>query len=232
MPETIEIEEPGINKEPVIEPPVVETPAAPTGAQVEETNRILKEVGERLKDKPASGPTHEQVREAIKNATGLSDGGIDWVMNFNREAVSGAVAPLAEKVAWSELRAQKAGSAYPITAEIEKEMKEELESYPVEKRGDPVLLEKVHRLAIGTLQMKSPKPAAKTPEPNPVIGRRIVTNNPPPAGGSGANEIKTKTAVLTDDEKSIARKMGVSEVDYLAHKGNPAITGHSAAKVQ
>ena len=98
-----------MNEEQVIDPPVEEAPivaveappkvepAAPTAAQVEETNRILKEVGERLKPPAGGGPTRDQVRDIIREKTGLSDAGIDWVMEFNRESVVGAVAPLASR---------------------------------------------------------------------------------------------------------------------------------------
>lgn len=229
MPVETEIQE-EIQKEPVIDPPEESVPAGPTAEQVEKTNEILKEVSERLKEKPAEGPTQDKVREIIKAQTGLSDAGIDWVMKFNREMVNGAVAPLAEKVAWSELRAAKANSTFPITPEIEKEMQEELKNYPAQNRGDPVLLEKVHRLAVGTLQMKAPKEAPKRADTNPVIGRRIVTNNPAPASGAGTGGAAPKGPVLTDEEKTVARKMGVSEADYAKHKGNPAITGATAVK--
>ena len=211
----------------VEEPPTSKTeiPPSATAAQVDETNRILKDVQDKLsRTSSDKAPTRNQVRELIREKTGLSDASIDWVMNLNREVVTSAVAPLEEKIAWSDLKSSKSGTSHPVTSDIEKEMKEELKEYPAERRGDSVLLEKVYLLAIGKLQVKGTK--SDTSNTNPVVGRRIVSNNPTPGGNGGGSKTPDKTAAkLSDEEKTIARKMGVSEVDYAKYKGNPVIQG-------
>lgn len=225
-----EVLEEEINNTAVEEPPVeIQEPTNSgdvTHEQIAETNRIIKDVQEKLSKTPGQQtPDQNQVREMIKQKTGLSNEGIEWVMNLNREVVSSAVAPLQEKLAWSDLKSSKASTHFPINAEIEKEMKEELKAYPVDKRGDPVLLDKVYLLAIGKIHT-SRKPD-QTQE-NPVIGRRIVTNNPNPAGSnSGGSNKSNNSSVskLSDQEKTIARKMGVSEADYAKYKQSPIIQG-------
>lgn len=218
-------------------PPAPEAPASPTREQVEETNRILKDVQEKLGRAPGapSGPTQDQMREMIREKTGLSDAGIDWVMQMNRDAVMGAVAPVASDLAWMKMKSAKASTSFPISEEVEKEMTEELKTYPPASKGDPVLLEKVYLMSIGKIQMRAPKappaPAASAAPPSPIVGRRIVSNNPAPAGNSnGAAPKPSPSASLSDQEKIIARKMNCSEVDYAKYKGNPAINGPTAPK--
>lgn len=237
-PETVTTEE-EISREEVTPPPETpetppETPpatppAAPTAEQVAETNRILQQVLDRTKATVAPVQSEADVRAQIREKTGLSEEGIDWVMRLNRDSVVSAVAPLAEKVAWSELRQAKASTPFPLTPDIEKGMKAELEAYDVGVRGNAVLLEKVYLVEVGKQALRTP---AATPAPTqPIVGRRIVTNNPTPGGAAGAGvSPAAKTPTLTDQEKTTARKMGVSEADYAKYKDNPAINGPTAPK--
>lgn len=175
---------------------------------VEEAPAAVETPAPEVKKAPTGpAPTPEQIAEAQR------------IMNV--------VAPIGEKVAWMELKTNKAGTTTPITPEIEKEMKEELKNYPPHAQGDSVLLEKVYRMAVGTIQLK-PKAAA----PAAPIGRRIVSNNPSPAGNGGAGGEPKNDAVssLTDQERTIARKMNCSESEYAKWKGNPVITGPHAPK--
>lgn len=223
------VEEPPITPDPET-PPAPETPEAPapaTADQMAETNRVLREVADSLKSKPGqAAPSQAQVRELIKEKTGLSDAGIDWVMQFNRDTVIAAVSPISEKMAWTELRSSKAGTAFPITPEIEKAMKDELKQYAPELQGDGVLLEKIYLIEIGKQAIKAPA-APRTPAsnpPNPVVRRTIVTNNPNPAGGNGGGNTPAPAgSQLSDDEKRTARKMGVSEAEYSKWKKTTVI---------
>lgn len=227
---------PGVEDPPINPDPETPEPAAPaTAEQFTETNRLLKEIGDKLNKPGAEAPSADQVRALIKEKTGLSEAGIDWVMKLNRETAIAAVAPLAEKLAWSELRSTKANTPYPITKEIEDGMKEELKQYPEHMQGDSVLLEKVYLMELGKQGVAgklAPKAAAPanpnpnpTPAPNPVVRRTIVSNNPNPAGGNGGGGGNTPPASkLNADEKEAARKMGVSEADYEKWKGTTIIT--------
>lgn len=214
--------------------PAPETPAPKpaTAEQAAETNRILQEMAESLRAKPGSAaPSTEQMRALIKEKTGLSDEGIDWVMTLNRQTVTAAVAPLGEKLSWNEIVQAKAGSKHPISGDIEKEMKEELKQYPKEMLSDGVLLEKVYLMAIGKAALKAPaKPATPAAPNDPVIRRTIVNNNPAPGGaGGGGSGAPAPANQLSQEEKDVARKMGCSEADYQKWKKTTIITPVAAA---
>lgn len=220
------VEEPPAQPDP--EEPPHEAPAPASADQVAETNRILKDVAEHLKNTPGeSAPSQEKIRDIIREKTGMSDAGIDWVMQFNRATVTAAVAPLSEKLAWGELRSSKASTAFPITAELEKGMKEELKQYPAQSQGDSVLLEKVYLMEIGKQQLKAPKApsAPSSNQPNPIVRRTIVNNNPNPAGnGGGATPAKPAESQLSQEEKDTARKMHIPEAEYLKWKKTTVVT--------
>lgn len=211
----------------VIDPPVTEeapkTESAATKEQVEQTNEILKGIQDQLKPKAEAAPNQDQVREMIKEKTGLSDAGVDWVIQMNRDSVSAAIAPVQEKMAWNEIKSSKASTPFPVTPEIEKAMQEELKQYPIQMRGDPVLLEKVYYVEVGKAAAKGQIPKKGDDAPNPVVRRTIVNNNPNPAGNSAASQAASAASKLSDQEKAIAKKMGVSEVDYAKSKGNPVV---------
>lgn len=205
-----------MSNEPVVPPenevtiPPVETPPEPPEAPpvppVPETP-------------PVATPSQEQVRQTVKEQTGLNDAAIDLIVN--------TVAPVGERVAWMDIKTAKEGTSMPINTEIEKEMKDELKNYPADQRANPILLEKVYRMAVGSLSLKTPKAPAT---PNPIIGRRIVTNHPSPAGaGTTGDESGSKKTELSQDEKTICQKMGIKEADYMKHKGSTAIPVAGAA---
>lgn len=215
----------------VIDPPAQadpKTPEAPTQDQIDKTNELLKDIQTKVtpKEPQVPAPSQEQVREMIKEKTGLSDAGVDWVIQMNRESVTAAVAPLQEKMAWSELRTAKSSGQYPVTPEIEKAMKEELKQYPVHLQGDSVLLEKVYAMSVGQLAIKGtlPKPNADPARSdNPVIRRTIVNNNPAPAGNNPSNPAASPESKLSDQERVVAKKMGISAADYAKSKANPVV---------
>lgn len=224
MPETTENTTTDETVDPVIEAAEVKSPPAATAAQVEDVNRILKEVNEKLPTPEKPGPTKDQIREMIRTKTGLSDEGINWVMDFNRNTVTEAMAPIQQKLAFGDLKTSKASSPFPVTDEIEKGIKEELKGYPVSAHGDSVLLEKIYWIEVGKAAARGAKPSSpKTETTTPVVGRRIVSDNPNPAGNNG-NAAKSSGTKLTDEEKSIAKKMGVPEAEYEKYKGSPAIS--------
>ncbi len=215
------------NSTEVIDPPITEnegSPAAPavTQDQMAKTNEILQSIQERLKPTETPPPSHDDVRKVIKEKTGLSDAGVDWVIQMNREAVTSAVAPLQEKMAWNEIKSAKGSTSFPVTPEIEKAMQEELKQYPVHLRGDPVLLEKVYYVEVGKAAAKGNFPKKVDDSADPVVRRTIVNNNPNPAGNSSSSAPAGGTK-LSDQEKDVARKMGVSEADYARYKGNPVV---------
>lgn len=213
------------NNTEVIDPPTTETetPPAATKDQIDQTNEILKDIQTKLAPKSETAPNQDQVRTMIKEKTGLSDAGVDWVIQMNRESVTSAVAPLQEKMAWNEIKSSKSSTAFPVTPEIEKAMQEELKQYPIQMRGDPVLLEKVYYVEVGKAAAKGNIPRKTDDNQNPVIRRTIVSNNPAPGSNSGGAPAANAASKLTDQEKDVARKMGVSEIDYAKHKGNPVV---------
>lgn len=189
----------------------------------------LKEVKEELKQKGEPAPTREQIREAMKEKTGFTDTQLDLVEQMQRataNASSKKVAELQEKVTWNEFEKEVGGR---IDSSLEKIMKEELKEYPVESRGDKVLLQKVYYMSLGIQADKLAKARRADPANNdklstdPKIERTTIveTNKGSVQGldGSGKSNINAGDK-LSDDEKTIANKMGISHNDYAKSKSS------------
>lgn len=202
---------------------VTEEAPASTGATSQEvtdkTNEILTEIKEKLNstpkaDQPSQQEIRNQIRERIKNETQMTDQQLDYVDNM----VMAAVAPIKAELTVSRWISSKGTD---ITPEIEKGIKEELKQYPANAQNDPILLEKILLMEQGKQYRKvksaPAKPAAASTES--VAGRRIV---PAPATGLGEGSSSTKNN-LSDDEKLAARKMSMTEDEYIKAKSTKVI---------
>lgn len=203
---------------------VVEKKPDASNAEVVEA---IKEVKDALTKSGDKSPSKEEIRAAIKEKTGFTDAQLDVVEQMNKAVSnqsSSKVAELQEKVAWAEFKDDIGGKIDPS---IEKMMKEELKQYDVVLRGDKVLLQKVYFLSKGILADKAEK--AKRADPNNndkpndadnIVKRTIMNDTPGSAKGldSSAKNNGNGNGNLSDDEKSIAKRMNISEDDYAKAK--------------
>jgi len=186
----------------------------------------LKEVKEALTTKNNPVPTRAEIRAALKEKTGFSDAQLDVVEQMQAASLNASnkkTAELQEKVTWNEFEKEIGGNIDPA---VEKIMKEELKQYDVESRGDKVLLQKVYYMSLGIQADKIAKArkadpnASDKPNDNPKIeGRTIVeTNKGSVQSLESGQKSNANGSQLTDDEKVVAAKMGVSEGDYAKAK--------------
>lgn len=212
----------------------------PADASNTDVVKALNEVKDALTKPNQPAPTAAEIRAALKEKTGFSDAQLDVVEQMTRAAATSSskrTAELEEKVAWNDFKDEIGGKIDPA---IEKMMKEELKQYEVELRGDKVLLKKVYYLAKGIIAEKVEK--AKKDDPNnndklnndsKIEGRRIVNDSPGSATGLENNGKGNKSGAetLTDDEKTISRKMGISEADYAKSKESKIVGERKPAAV-
>ena len=220
-PESIENEIPVEQVEQPIEEPKVEEPKVEPVKQTNEVAEALKEIRDSLKQTPEQPQlTPEQIREQIKERTGMTDAQIDFYEQSTRQAVTSAVAPLQEKLAWSELR-QEFGE---IDADIKEEMEKELKQYPPNMRGDSVLLRKVYKLAAydKLAANKSKQPAAPVMEDN-VISRRIVSPSIGSSQSLSSNAGQSTVRLSDDEKKMVQRYFGGDVKSYMKHKNTDRI---------
>jgi len=198
----------------------VKTETKPDGEVLE----VLKEIKESLQKPGEPAPSREQIRAALKDKTGFTDDQLDVVEKLVANSAAAnetTVASLQEKVAWSEFKDEIGG----IDSSIEKTMKEELKQYDVRYRGDKVLIQKVYYMAKGIEADKLAKQrkADPTKSDNPsysdnIVRRTIVTDTPGSAKGLDGTVKPNNGPQLSDDEKIVAKKMGVSDQEYARAK--------------
>ena len=192
----------------------------------------IKEVKEALTKSDRPAPSRQQIRDMLKDKTGFTDAQLDVVEQMQAASTtisSKKVAELQEKVAWAEFKDEVGGR---LDSGLEKIMKEELSQYEPELRGDKVLIKKVFYLAKGIMAEKIEK--AKKADVNNadnIVGRKIVDNTPGSASGlDGGAKPAGKTNDLSDDEKIVAKKMGVTEDDYAKSKTTKIISQLKGSK--
>lgn len=169
-----------------------------------EALRIASELEEKLNrnntEKPKPG---ELDREAIRTATGLNDKAIDFV-------VTASAAASAESNARSARATVK--EAKKDFVQYEKDIDKELELYPVEKRGNVEIVEKVYYFIKGKAQDKGGNGS----------GSRVEIRgggNPVDQGlGDGGGGGDGGAGSLSKEESYVARKMGLSPEDYSKSK--------------
>lgn len=193
----------------------------------------IKEVKDALSKPGQPAPTRQQIREALKDKTGFSDAQLDVVEQMQASAVSHnskKVAELEAKVVWNDFEKEMGGKIDPG---VEKLMKEELKGYDIQAHGDKVLLQKIYYMTLGmqadkaAKQRKADPNANDKPNDNANIERRtIVESNKGSVTGLNATEKKPSSGSeqLSDDEKTVASKMGISADDYARAKGTKVVS--------
>jgi hypothetical protein len=197
----------------------------------------IKEVKEVLAKSGKEAPTRSEIRAALKEKTGFTDAQLDVVEQLNSaafQASSKKTAELQEKLSWMEFKEEVGGKIDPA---IEKIMKQELAEYAAEDRGDKVLLKKVYFLAKGMVADKVEKTKKADPAGNDklnnddkIAGRKIVDDTPGAGKGLEGESKSGNGAKLDDDEKMVARKMGMSEADYALSKTTKIVSQLKGSK--
>lgn len=164
----------------------------------------------------ASGtPTYAQVREKIKAETGFTDAQVDFHLRTTAAAAA-------------------SGRKYEIFTDMEdkhkdfkdfrKAINKELEAYPPEQHGDPVLIEKIYFMEKGKAGSKAPPPggAPRGGNANEAGRQRVAAGYngfEPSGGGDGGGG----SSVLVGEEKELARNMGISEAAWNKAKASRAV---------
>lgn len=201
----------------------------------------LKEVKEELRSKGESAPTRAQIREALKEKTGFTDAQLDVVEQMQAAAAnhsSKKVAELEAKVVWNDFEKEMGGKIDPS---LEKIMRDELKQYDVQAQGDKVLLQKIYYMSLGIQADRQAKARKADPNANDKLNesdkierRTIVETNKGSVQGletNGKSTSKTGADSLTDDEKIIASKMGISANDYAKAKESKIVGERKAPAV-
>lgn len=185
-------------------------------AMNEEVTKVLEELKaatEKLKvpveEKPApsAAPTYADRRASLQKSLGYND----EQMAAHEEMILRAQAPVIERTAWSSI--EKKSDLDTYRSEIEKE----LAIYPQERRT-PEIIEKIYFYVKGKHADSKP---LTTPEKKPNnVERTTVTRGPgytgqePGMSGGGTERTEEEEMKLTDQEKFVASKMGISETEY------------------
>lgn len=178
---------------------------------------ILKDIQSKINDKPVASnppanPSPMQVREAIKEKMGYTDDQVDFYLS----SLNHATAPMREELAWMKMEKK-----FSDISNVKSEMEEELKAYPVEMRGDPVLLEKVYFMSKGKKMTNNPPPPPsnqnhqRTP-PN-VVSRRVANDYPGFNPSSDNSNSGGRQVNLTNEQRELSRRMGIKEEDYIEH---------------
>jgi hypothetical protein len=186
--------------------PVADALKTPEG-QAAEALRIAKELEDKLNKAPdvtPPVPNSKDYRDRVKAETGMTDAQIDFMENTARAASAGAN----EAAAMATVKSKHPGDF----DKFEKDIREELASYDIARRTDPNLVEKVYHMVKGKAMDKNPK----NPAP-PIRGGNPADTGLDNGGGSGGPE------ALDDQERYVARKMGLSEKEYAQAKGTKLI---------
>lgn len=198
----------------------------------EDVLKVLQDIKTSLQKPGEPAPTREEIRTALKEKTGFTDAQLDVVDMMTKSVAQESAkrtAELQEKVTWSEFKDELGG----IDPSLEKIMKDELAGYPLENRGDKVLLRKIYLLAKGTQAEEIEKRRKKDPSANDklnendnIVGRKIVETGKGSVTGLETNGKPSATpgAQLSDEEKIVAQKMNVSLADYERAKGTKVIS--------
>lgn len=163
------------------------------------------------KGDPAPVATFSEYRDKVKAETGWTDAQVD----FHIKSLGEVQGEVMGKLHMNDLREKHKEDFDKLRPAID----EELKRYPPAMKGDVALIENIYFMVKGKNMSGTPiPPAAKPPVPNKggagAPTRRIVSDfpNPDPGldGGAGGGEGK----VLSDQEKQLARGMGISEADW------------------
>lgn len=209
--------------EDVEQPSQASEDGAPSKEDLKEVLDITRQVRDKLSEtEPAKGLSSADLREQIKEQTGMTDSQIDFTLNTANNAALNAAGPAMAELAIANMYRDK-----PDFKEFEKDVRDELEKYPLAKRGDKELIEKIYFMSKGK-RMSTTSTSKSTnhrPEnPRGAVNKRIVSD-----GGisdrdlGGADNGRADSKELTQAEKTVARKMGLSEKEYARAKNETII---------
>lgn len=214
------------------EKPIEKVEDKPKATGNEDVLKILTDIKESLTKPGEPAPSKAEIRAALKDKTGFTDAQLDVVEMMNKAVANQSnkkTAELQAKVTWNEFEKEIGG----IDPAVDKLMKEELAQYDAEAKGDKVLLKKVYYLALGIQADKIAKQKKSDPNANDkpndaenIVGRKIVETNKGSVSGL-ENDGKPKGspgAQLSDDEKTVSAKMGISQEEYARAKSTKIVS--------
>jgi hypothetical protein len=185
-------------------PPAGEDPAA-------EALKILKEIQGNSEKKPAvaapAAQSYSEVREKIKTETGWSDAQVD----FHMRSINAAGASGRKAEAFLDL-----DERFKDFKDFKKAINKELETYPAETHGDPVLLEKIYWMEKGKKSAAQPATPSRPNAPE----RRIVAGYPGFDAGVDGGARTPSAGPLVGEEKELARRMGIPEEKWNKSKSS------------
>jgi hypothetical protein len=195
---------------PVIKDPVEEEVIKD---KAEEALRIAKELEEKMKPAPveeepeidpATLINSPDFKAKAKEATGMTDAQVDFVIR----TASVAAAAGNEKAALAEVKIR-----HPDFQKFEASITAELKSYPADKRGNAAIIEKLYYVEKG-------KEAEKNPGRITVPSRQPIRGSGPTGQGldNGSHEKTGGVESLDDEERFVARKMGLTAAQYAKSK--------------
>ena len=199
-------------------PEPTEPNAEPKGNLPDDVMKTLEEIKaatEKMSQPPPAAPAPsgpspaEQEREAMKKSLGYTE----EQMRAHEASIMRSQAPIIENLGWARLEKKADIETY------RKEIEEEMKLYRQENRT-PEIMEKVYLMVKG-------KHADSRPVPSPSSSGRVVdtrvSRGPGYSGGepglsSGGTEDRPGEEPLSDVEKMVADKLGVSHKDYASSK--------------
>lgn len=188
------------------------TSAAETSADVlarKTAEEIVKNMAARPQGAP---PTQEEVLERLQEASGMDAKQLAYMQNFVNEAI----APYRERDTVRDVEER-----IPDAKNFRAEIAAELARHPAQQKADPKVLADLTERYYYMLKGKSvasgavQRPAAS---PQRSGGRTVETKIHQPFNG-GARSLESGSgapaAKLTEEQKTTAARMGISEEDYL-----------------
>jgi hypothetical protein len=185
------------------------------GEKADEALRIAKEIEDKLNNPPPPKEEPEpdvdpatlinspDFKTKAKETTGMTDAQVDFVIKTANVASANAN----ETAAIAEVR-----SRHPDFAKHEAAIKAELKQYPLDKRGNQAIVEKLYYVEKG-------KDAEKNPGRSDNGGRMSLRGSGPTGQGlDNGGRGKSGSESLDDEERYVARKMGIKEIDYAKAK--------------
>lgn len=185
----------------------------------DEVTKVLEDIREKLdnptpaKETPTvpAAPSYVEQRETMKKTLNYTE----EQMQAHEQMLMRSQAPIIENTGWSRLEKKSDLDTY------RKEIEAELSIYPQERRT-PEVMEKIYFYVKGKHADSKPAAPASAPAGSRVAETRVSRgpgysgSDPgmPAGGGEGAGEEDK----LSDAEKFVAAKLGVTEKDYASSR--------------
>ncbi len=141
-----------------------------------------------------------------KELTGMTDAQVDFVV----KTAGAASAQGNQRAAVAEVRGR-----HPDFSKFEEKINNELKQYPPEKRGNPEIIEKLYYVEKGRDAEKN--------NGRDSGNRPTIRGSGPSGQGLNHDDSRGGNEALSDEEKYVARKMGIPESEYNRSKGTKLI---------